>query len=58
MDLHAHCFHTEVIGCLGGFYCKVTRTLHILAAEPCYSIENHETECEMDPGSFRSIAFI
>ncbi|KAI7691527.1 hypothetical protein SSS_06962 [Sarcoptes scabiei] len=51
MDLHAHCFHTEVIGCLGGFYCKVTRTLHILAAEPCYSIENHETECEMDPVS-------
>ena len=52
MDLHAHCLNTEVIGYLGGYFCKITKTLHILRAEPCCSIDDAETTCEMDPGSY------
>lgn len=52
MDLHAHCILTEVIGCLGGYYCNVTKTLHILVAEPCISIDDHQAKCEMDPGKY------
>lgn len=52
MDLHAHCLKTEVIGLLGGYYCRVTKTLHIETAEPCPSICNDSIRCEIDPGMF------
>ena len=50
MDLHAHCLKTEVIGLLGGHYCRVTKTLHISTAEPCPSESDNSIKCEIDPG--------
>lgn len=50
VDVHAHCVQTEVIGLLGGLYCPKLSQLVILTAEPCLTLDDHEHQCEMDPG--------
>lgn len=52
MDLHAHCSHNEVIGCLGGYYCRVTKTLYVLTTVPGSSIEDRFNQCELDSVSY------
>ncbi|CAG2103735.1 unnamed protein product [Medioppia subpectinata] len=51
IDIHAHCVRTEVIGLLGGTYCALSRELHILTAEPCASLDDHDLQCDMEPVS-------
>lgn len=52
MDLHSHCHHNEVIGCLGGYYCRVTKTLYVLTTVPGSSVDDHFNHCELDPVSY------
>lgn len=50
IDVHAHCVKTEVIGLLGGIYDQRTQQLFILTSEPCVSLDDHDLQCDMDPG--------
>ncbi|OTF70553.1 MPN domain-containing protein-like protein, partial [Euroglyphus maynei] len=52
MDLHSHCRHNEVIGCLGGYYCRVTKTLYVLTTVPGSSVDDHFNQCELDAVSY------
>lgn len=54
IDIHAHCVRTEVIGLLGGRYCPQTRELRILTSEPCASLDDHDLQCDMEPGQLLS----
>lgn len=54
IDIHAHCMTTEVIGLLGGKFCKQTNQLFILTAEPCHTIDDHNLQCEMEPGNLKT----
>jgi len=54
IDVHAHCVKTEVIGLLGGIYCQQTQQLFILTAEPCASLDDHDLQCDMEPGLYPS----
>ena len=49
MDIHAHISKTEVIGMLGGKYCREQGKLTVSMATPCNSISTG-MQCEMDPG--------
>ena len=51
MDIHAHISKTEVIGMLGGKYCREQGKLTVTMATPCNSISTG-MQCEMDPGEF------
>ncbi len=51
MDMHAHLSKTEVIGLLGGQYCRERRQLTVWLAEPCDSLSTG-MQCEMDPGMY------
>ncbi|XP_038048375.1 histone H2A deubiquitinase MYSM1-like [Patiria miniata] len=50
MDVHSHMSSTEVIGLLGGKFCKEDNMLDVLLAVPCNSISTG-MQCEMDPVS-------
>ena len=56
IDIHAHCVRTEVIGLLGGRYCPQTRELKIMTSEPCASLDDHDLQCDMEPGQCRCVA--
>lgn len=57
MDIHAHMSKTEVIGLLGGEYCRDTDVMHITLAVPCESISTG-MQCEMDPGMYHLHCFM